>query len=327
MALAGEASPTVPPASAILLLATLLVLAASAVVPWQTGWITATAAIVVFGVPHGALDVEIGRTLFRARWGRAWFPVFALPYLALVALVLVGWHAAPEAALALFLLASVWHFGSEDAGGGVLPAIAAGGLPIALPVLLHPAATARFLSAVSGLTLATPPGWLTVASLVWLLPMTTWIVREITGRHARKLAVPGAIGCAFVVLPPLMAFALYFVIVHAPAHMRALVRNAGRMPRAGTVGRAWILAAPATLLTILIGAALWPFYSGAAAVRLVCLTLQMLAAFTLPHMLLDGWLNWRDKVSSRRGQLRTGNRPARPVRGAGGKSPVRHAGT
>ena len=144
MAMAGGVQRVASPANIILLLLALPTLGASAFFPWQTGWVVAVATIVLLGVPHGALDVEIGRTLFRPRWGWAWFPIFALPYLALVALVLIAWQVAPEAALAAFLLASVWHFGSEDAGGGGLPALARGGLPIALPVLLHPAATAWF---------------------------------------------------------------------------------------------------------------------------------------------------------------------------------------
>lgn len=54
-----------------------------------------------------------------------------------------------------------------------------------------------------------------------------------------------------------------------------------------------VLALPLTGLTLLIGAAFWPFYTGALPQRLFCLTLQGLAALTLPHMLLDVWLSRR----------------------------------
>ena len=57
-----------------------------------------------------------------------------------------------------------------------------------------------------------------------------------------------------------------------------------------------LLALPVTGLTLLIGAALWPLYAGALPQRLLCLTLQGLAALTLPHMLLDAWLTQRRKL-------------------------------
>ena len=115
-------------------------------------------------MPHGALDVEIGRFLLRRTFGRWWFPVFAGPYLLLVGAVLLAWQWAPEATLAVFLAASVWHFGTEDMGGIGVPALFRGGLPIAVPVLLHPGATACVFSAASGVAFQQPPAWLTAAS-------------------------------------------------------------------------------------------------------------------------------------------------------------------
>ncbi len=44
---------------------------------------------------------------------------------------------------------------------------------------------------------------------------------------------------------------------------------------------------PITVLTLAIGAALWPWFPGQPPERLLALTLQGLAALTLPHMLLD----------------------------------------
>ncbi len=276
------------------LLLGLPVLAASAVLPWQAGWVCAVAVIVVLGVPHGALDVEIGRNLLRGRVGGWWFPVFAGPYLLLVGSVLLAWRWAPEATLAAFLAASAWHFGAEDAGGGGRPALFRGGLPVAVPVLLHPEATAGVFSAASGLAFRQPPAWLTVASILWLVSAFPVILRS----RPRDLVLPGMLCAAFAALPPLTAFALYFVAVHAPAHTIALIRHPSRAPRVRDEASAWRLAAPTTVLTVAIGAALWPTYTGEAPVRLLCLALQLLAAFTLPHMILDAWLERRDQKSS-----------------------------
>ena len=44
----------------------------------------------------------------------------------------------------------------------------------------------------------------------------------------------------------------------------------------------------------MMGAALWSLTSGEPAVRLVRATFQLLAALTLPHMLLDAWLDRGD---------------------------------
>ena len=269
------------------------VLAVSAALPWQAGWMYAAAVIVVLGVPHGALDVEIGRNLLRGQVGGWWFPVFAAPYLLLVGLlvgaVLLAWRWAPEATLASFLAASVWHFGTEDTGRGGLLALFRGGLPIAAPVLLHPQATDQVFSAASGLVFDQPPTWLIAGSVAWLVPAILTVLRS----RPRELLLPAALLLAFVVLPPLTAFTLYFVAVHAPAHTVALIRHSSRAPRVQDAASAWRWAAPTTVLTIAIGVALWPVYSGEMPVRLLCLTLQLLAAFTLPHMILDAWLERR----------------------------------
>lgn len=94
----------------------------------------------------------------------------------------------------------------------------------------------------------------------------------------------------FLVLPPLAAFAIYFVCVHAPTHTAALIRNPLRARRVCNDQKALILALPLTGLTLLIGAVLWPLYPGQMPERLLSLTIQTLAALTLPHMLLDIWL-------------------------------------
>ncbi len=291
LAFRRTALPRPAPSRLALPLLAVPLLTASAVLPWQAGWMCAVSVIVAFGVPHGALDLEIGRNLLRRRVGFWWFPVFAVPYLALVGAVLLAWRLTPEVSLAAFLAASVWHFGTEDTDGGVWPVLFRGGLPIAVPVLLQPGATARVFSAASGLAFTQPPAWLAVASCLWLIPACLVVLRS----RIRDLALPGALCAAFALLPPLTAFALYFVTVHAPAHVAELIRHPGRAPRIRDTASAWRLAVPGTVLTIAIGAALWPTYAAEQVqVRLLCVTLQLLAALTLPHMILDAWLRRRE---------------------------------
>lgn len=285
-----------PPGAGASLGLALPVLGASLFLPWSGQWVCAVVVIVALGVPHGALDVEIGRTLLRHRVGWAWFPTFAAPYLALVAVVLLAWRLAPEATLAAFLAVSVWHFGTEETGGGGLATLAHGGIPVAVPVLVQPAETAHVLTAISALGLTAPPGWLVGASLSWVLLATLWTARTLRSGRARGLLLPFAACIAFAVLPPLTAFTLYFVAVHAPAHTAALIRHPTRAPRVRNAAAAWRRALPTTVLTVLIGAALWPLGTGEPAVRLVGVTLRLLAALTLPHMLLDAWL---DRVEQR----------------------------
>ena len=273
-----------------------VLLAATTLLPQPLAWTAALAVVILLGVPHGALDGEVARPLLCPRFGRAWFLVFALPYLSLSAAVLLAWRVAPEATLAAFLTVSVLHFGAEDAGPGrPLEALARGGLPIALLVLLHPAAVARIFEVVTLVPMPVIPPWLQVGALVWavLLPFALMMLLSV-GRW-RAVVEMAVLSAFFVVLPPLSAFALYFVALHAPRHMVALAADPRRAPRVRNLGEAVRRSLPVTALTLLLGAALWLLFPGSAPDRLLTLTLQGLAALTLPHLLLE-WIATRNAV-------------------------------
>lgn len=274
------------PVISIYRIAVVALLAATASLALDAQTIVALAVIIVLGVPHGALDGEIARPFLQPRFGIAWFPIFALPYLGLAACVLVAWRLAPEMALAAFLAGSALHFGIEDASGKPLEAAVRGGLPIAVPVLFHPAATLNLLGTAALLLLPTVPAWLEAAALCWCLAAIAWAAWPCLRGRVPALLEPALLGLLFVGLPPLPAFATYFVCFHAPRHMAALASDI-RAPRVGDVQAAIVRSIPVSLLTVLIGAALWRCFPGNAPDRLVALTIQGLAALTLPHMLLD----------------------------------------
>ena len=263
------------------------VLAGTTWLPFQAQVLSALSAIIVLGVPHGALDGELARTILCPRLGGAWFPIFALPYLALFALVLIAWHVAPVSTLAAFLAMSVWHFRSEDAAGGSWSdKLVRGGLPVAVPMLVHQAATVALFTTITGRALGGFATLWTGAALAWLVLAGVWTGRTLMRRDWPSLSIPGVLLVAFAALPPLTAFAFYFIVVHAPSHTAALIGDE-RALRIRDARSAWLLALPIMALTVLLGVALWPFYSGAFEARLLALTMQGLAALTLPHMVLN----------------------------------------
>ena len=275
-------------------------LALTALLPPTPRTLVALGAIILLGIPHGALDGELARSRLRPRFGDAWFAVFAPPYLALSALVLVAWTLAPLLVLALFLAASVWHFGAEDTDSrDPLVVIGAGGLPVALAVLAHPAATAAIFGTVAHVTMAAPPSWLTAAAWAWLAPAAVWVVRLARAGDRTAGARAAALAAAALLLPPLTSFAIYFVCVHAPAHVRSLIAAGAGVSRITGSARAARLSVPVTTLTLLLGAALWPLTPGTGAAHLLCLTIRGLSALTLPHMLFEQWL--RSTASRRLG--------------------------
>lgn len=266
-----------------------LSLVASAALPREASWAVALAFVIVLGVPHGALDGAVAAPMLRPRYGRIWFGVFALPYLGASALVLLAWQVAPLATLAGFLALSVLHFGEEDAGPGQpVEALVRGGLPIALPALLQPEETARIFAVVTRIPLGKLPAWWVIAAWIWATAVVIWLM---TQRPRRALLIElNLLYIAFWLLPPLTAFALYFVGLHAPRHMLALVHDTTRAPKVDTLGKAVLTSLPVFALTLLLGALLWPLYaagSRSTPSTLLTLTLQMLSALTVPHVILD----------------------------------------
>ncbi len=275
-----------------------LSLVASAFLPRDMSWLVALAAVIVLGVPHGALDGAVAAPLLRPRYGQMWFGVFAVPYLGLAALILLAWQLAPLTTLAGFLALSVLHFGEEDAGPGrPFEALVRGGVPIALPALLRPEETAGIFAVVARVPMPQLPGWWVATAWLWLALAALWLATDPPRRTV--LAEIALLAAAFWLLPPLTAFTLYFVGLHGPRHIRALVRDPTKAPSVNTTGKAVLAALPVFFLTLLLGAALWPLYapgSPDAPSTLLTLTLQMLSALTVPHILLD---RLRDAISPR----------------------------
>ena len=266
-------------------------LAAALAAPWiwsrpEAGVAVAATALVLAGVPHGAVDHRVARPLLRPRLGRAWFAAFAALYLGLAALILGLWLVAPALSLLAFLAVSALHFGTEDAEGrGVVAMLARGGAPIALAILWHPERTERFFTTLGG----TPASFdaLQIAAWAWI-PVAAafaWRLVRRPGSGGEWVEI-GAIALVFAALPPLMAFAFYFLVVHSPRHTAGLAaRHASGDARQGW-GWAASRAVPLSLATLALGALVYLGLDGTFEERFLRTVFWGLAALTVPHMIL-----------------------------------------
>ena len=255
--------------------------------------------VIVTGFPHGAFDHLVARPVLQPRLGRAWSLPFLAGYLGLAGLVWLGWQTMPAATLAAFLAASVLHFGLGDAEDGLAPTsvpraiavLAYGALPLLLAMALHPAEAAPVLAALAGVSV--PVMEHALHGTAWLLPAWAaafgWVL--IAAWQERRGVVERLVtaGC-FVLLPPLLAFGLYFAFGHAVRHMLRL--GAWHSPRDRQAAARWLTrtAVPAGAACA-VGLAALAVAGRDTTVTLLTPGFRVIAALTLPHMIVTTWLD------------------------------------
>ena len=268
----------------------------------QAGLIALVLLTLTTGFLHGALDAVILLRQIRPA-GRAF--LWALIYF--VAVVLLGLVFAPHAgtALILLLLLSVWHFGEpfdetsdtpniENARSRVICRFVLGGAPVMLPALTS--ASQLNSPSVNWIQLNDSWVWPAWAALawIWLALLIVWAIvyaRKNWRASRSTLAEVAVLAVLNLLLTPLMAFALYFGLYHAPVHIR-------RVARATAVRHIAVnpLALLTLLATLLLGAGLlaWrgvDFHADVAALPMsqavyVEWLVVSLLALTVPHLVL-----------------------------------------
>lgn len=302
-------------AAAVILLA--VVLAASPFlpsIPLATQLTLLAAAVVVFGLPHGALDLN----LVRGATGGSWTKLTAAIglYLLGAGVVLAVWVFAPVAALLGFLLIAVIHFGlgdTEDLNGPqrAIEVVARGGFAGIAPLVFHPSTTRDLFVLLVGsdssgsldsvlAVLSSPAAFIwvfcLVAALVWrvLQHRPGWVAA------CSELILTTAV---FAVFHPLAAFLLYFCFVHSVRHIADL--GAARFPEHGGHAARWLLreSLPFTAATILLAAVIWLLFARSSSYdeAMIRTVFWGLSALTVPHMILTAW--WHDRGDPQPGDL------------------------
>ncbi len=264
----------------------------------------ALAAVVIIGLPHGALDgviaIQLGMSQNLLSLIR-----FLVLYIAAAALVVGAWMVAPVICLLAFLVISMLHFGMGDvrAGNGwqgMLEALAHGGLVVTGISHMHrEEVDVIFGYLVDGNTLVVWQGLEIIAIFVAVALLFCMVQGFINRRWRGGLAELVILGAIFAFTPPLVGFAIYFCLVHTPRHVRAILASVS-----SGVSRRLILS-QVVLFSVASwvagGLAFWLLLGAetaeAALIRVVFIGL---AALTVPHMILVDGLFRRLQSSLRR---------------------------
>jgi len=245
--------------------------------------------VLVSGLPHGAVDHLRARPVLHDRFGRAWLPVFGVAYLGLALAAAGLWWLWPTPSLLVFLLLSSHHFGAGDARGA-LGIVAHGSAPLLAPCVAHPDATAGLFALLTG---GETVAWqeLLRAAQPWLAGLGGALLAALVAKRRRfdgAVAELLAIATAGLLLPPLLSFALYFCVWHAPRHVLHVARELWPGPVPIAVARFARAALAATIAAVVGGVLVAVALPGAPEPlrRGLQLVFVGLAALTVPHLLV-----------------------------------------
>ena len=254
----------------------------------QLGWkmgqefsSVACAAILLFGLPHGTLDLEIIKRERGA--GRSAMAALLLLYVALAVGVYLLWQISSVIALSAFLIVAVIHFAEdwEDAGSPFL----AQGMALALlsaPALLHLSELEQIFGYLSG-----GEGGALIANLMMLFAPVSLLVAGVcvstlwqTSRRDQALA-GAAVLAGMLLLPPIVGFALFFCVFHSPRHLTDAVARVAQAPNARSVVL-WLTLAALGIATALFRLEVRADFSA----QIANASFMTLSILTVPHMLV-----------------------------------------
>lgn len=254
-------------------------------------------ALILFfcvGIPHGALDVAIGKVLFQVKLGRWWPFFFFGSYLALSFAVVALWIVFPLASFLFFLAISAFHFGGSDTEEddritGVLETITRGLLPITVPCYYNKVAFQQIIQ----FSLSPYQADFVIGILSWLfIPTVTLLVAcvayKIFKKEIFKALELALVFILFMFLKPFVAFLVYFCFLHSMRHILNVLIERKQNLNVKSIKWMVLEAFPATLCTLIT---LCIFYlklrEGILDLALIVnIFFISIAALTFPHMIL-----------------------------------------
>ena len=261
-------------------------------------------AVVVTGMPHGAIDHLVAAQLYGLDVTWADQAKFYGGYLALMALYGAFWVVAPVWSLWVFLVMTMYHFGQADLAYWDLSPVPArlvylsrGLFLIGLPIAAFPGAVDPIFDAIAGVRVTEWPLLSTHTTAVFgglvaqhvLVLGGAALMAEVDGRDGgREVLNVTVLAVLFGAVHPLVAFAVYFGLWHSLGHILELLRFF-RQREAGpkTIPDFYRKAALFTILPFAgLGVLYWITQAFGSTDQMIALLFIIIAVMTLPHMVI-----------------------------------------
>jgi Brp/Blh family beta-carotene 15,15'-monooxygenase len=237
-------------------------------------------ALLIFGLPHGSLDIAllsgVGRpNLFRTI-------VLVMLYVGCAAAMYVTWQLTPVFALGIFLALACSHF-SED-WRDTLPPFFAVGTAVAMmtaPVLFHRSELSEIFAGLTGAS--TSAIWMQVSVLVAPVALVSAMIGAVAIDRSTKAVETIASLAGMILLPPVIGFGLFFCLSHSPVHFMSAVKAVK-----GVRSARWqIEALSVTLAALGISVLIFVDWASASATDgIITASFVTLSILTVPHMLV-----------------------------------------
>lgn len=248
-------------------------------------------AIFVLGMPHGALDLYLAQHALALRDWPRWCR-FLLAYSALAVGIYACWQVWPSVSLVTFLVISAYHFADDLAADTPSPLKLLHGLQVVtLPAVWHADSLYALYQVVSHshqiadiiivsqhlAGLAVGAGGLFLVYLHTVqrthVALSTWLEW-------------GATMLLMLFTPPLLAFTVYFCLLHSPRH---LLRTAVFLRDSPSLFYRWPVILACLCVAIAGGGMLYQLSGFTLDQSLIAVIFPLLAALTYPHVLLLQW--------------------------------------
>jgi Brp/Blh family beta-carotene 15,15'-monooxygenase len=287
-------------------------------VPMAVQLVPFAGSILVFGLPHGAMDHLVPARLRPGTSVLRSVAVVVVVYVVVGALTAGLWLAAPLLGFAVFIAITWFHWGQGDLfvdrllgdgatgrAGAALTVATRGALPMLVPFVAQPAAalhvvvgTAASLdaSAAAAGADAVPAPLRLLAGVLVLALVVVHLVVVVRSRTPawRQVAEDLVLVLFFSVVPPVLAVGLYFTLWHAVRHIvrleltdpvAAVQLHRGRLlaPFLRFMRQAWPITVIAVVMLVALAVVLRRADLG--------VYLVLIAALTTPHTVVVTWMD------------------------------------
>ncbi len=297
-------------------------------VPAVVRYLPLVASVVLVGLPHGAIDHLVPARLRGTPPSVRSLALVGLLYAVVGGAYALTWFLVPVAAFVVFILLTLAHWGQGDvhalvvfAGGNhlrtrsqrALAAVVRGGFPMLVPLVAFPKAyrevAAALVAPFAGSATPLAPVFALETRLVVGVGFAVLVAVHLLVGFARRGDGAGwqrdvgetlLLGIFFAAVPPLVAVGTYFCLWHAARHVARLVLLDGPAAKAlaggdatAALGRFARQAAPLTAVSLALLGGLYLLVPDPPTTLsgFVGLYLVLIAALTLPHVVVVAWMD------------------------------------